>query len=97
MRRPWVALLFAYCAGAMGYEEPEYVVVDARGDYEVRQYESFVVAETDVDGGFDESGNTAFRRLTGYIFGGNSRSGESVKMNMTVPVTLHESDAADDG
>lgn len=35
-------------------------------------------------GEFDSTGNTAFRRLAGYIFGRNS---EGVKMNMTVPVT----------
>lgn len=66
------------------YEQPEYTVVARRDGFEIRRYEPYLVAETEVRTGFDASGNIAFRRLAGYIFGGNR---ESVKMNMTVPVT----------
>jgi hypothetical protein len=66
------------------YEEPEYSVVATSDRYEIRRYDSYLAAETTVDGEFDSTGNTAFRRLAGFIFGRNS---ESVKMNMTVPVT----------
>ena len=49
------------------------------------------MAATTVDGGFDRTGNVAFRRLAGYIFGGNksrdASKAEPVRMNMTVPVT----------
>lgn len=66
------------------YEQPEYTVVGSGDGYEIRDYESHLVAETTVNGDFDTTGNVAFRRLTGFIFGRNS-AGE--KMNMTVPVT----------
>ena len=66
------------------YEQPVHTVVRSGPDYEVRRYEPHLVAETVVDGDFDTSGNTAFRRLAGFIFGNNS---EGRKMQMTVPVT----------
>ena len=76
------------------YEEPEYEVLQQTDEYEIRQYASYLVAETRVSGDFDRTGNAAFRRLAGYIFGDNrsSTSNEanaaaSVSMNMTVPVT----------
>ena len=72
------------------YEQPQYTVVDTADAYEIRRYESYLVAETTVDGDFDTTGNTAFRRLAGFIFGRNSAG---VKMNMTVPVTRHETNA----
>ncbi len=66
------------------YEQPEYSVVAAGDGYEIRDYESHLVAETTVEGDFETTGNVAFGRLAGFIFGRNS-AGE--KMNMTVPVT----------
>ena len=66
------------------YEQPEYRVVASGDGYELRHYESHLVAETTVEGDFDNTGNVAFGRLAGFIFGRNS---ESEKMNMTVPVT----------
>jgi hypothetical protein len=69
------------------YEQPDYSVVASRGSFEIRRYESWLAAETTVQGDFDSVGNSAFRRLAGFIFGRNS---EEQKMNMTVPVTREE-------
>ena len=66
------------------YEQPDYSVIASRGEYEVRDYASHLVAETTVPGDFENTGNVAFGRLAGFIFGKNS---EGEKMNMTVPVT----------
>ncbi len=66
------------------YEQPRYAVVTSRRGYELRFYDSYLVAETTVAGEFGSSGNVAFRRLAGFIFGRNSHS---LRMNMTVPVT----------
>ena len=66
------------------YEQPSFTVERSASGYEIRRYEAYLAAETIVSGDFDSTGNTAFRRLAGYIFGGNSAG---VKMNMTVPVT----------
>ena len=68
------------------YEQPRYVVATSRPGYEIRFYDSYLVAETTVAGGFGPSGNVAFRRLAGFIFGRNSHA---LRMNMTVPVTQH--------
>jgi len=68
------------------YEQLEYTVLADGDGYEIRLYESYLVAETVVEGSFDSTGSTAFRRLAGFIFGKNS---ESKKMKMTVPVS-HE-------
>ena len=66
------------------YEQPEYRVVATGPGYEIRDYESHLVAETTVSGSFESTGNTAFGRLAGFIFGQNT---DNRKMNMTVPVT----------
>ena len=70
------------------YEQPSFTITTRRPGYEIRHYASHLVAETVVEGSFESTGNTAFRRLAGYIFGRNS---DSSRMNMTVPVTLQPS------
>ncbi|CAM8638631.1 SOUL haem-binding protein [Burkholderiales bacterium] len=75
----------------MAIEEPRFEVVQQHpsGRLELRRYPGFVVAETEVTGGFDEASRSGFRRVAGYIFGGNqSGSGESQKIAMTAPVTV---------
>ncbi len=67
----------------MAIEEPQYTVVESGENYEIRQYEPYIVAEVTVDGSLRQSGNSAFRILAGYIFGENR---SSAKMNMTAPV-----------
>ena len=71
------------------YEQPEYSVIAKFDSYEIRRYVPYLAAETTVDGDFDSTGNTAFRRLAGFIFGRNS---ENLKMNMTVPVTREQTE-----
>ncbi len=68
---------------AMAIEEPEYRVIEQAEDYELRQYEPYIVAETLVEGEFSEVGNEGFRRLAGYIFGKNRKK---VSIDMTAPV-----------
>lgn len=67
----------------MATPEPRYQVELKDGPFEVRRYAPRVVAETRVDGGLREAGNRGFRRLAGYIFGGNHGR---VKVAMTAPV-----------
>ena len=73
------------------YERPTYEVVARRDGYQIRRYDSYLVAETTVHGDYETTGNEAFRRLAGFIFGRNS---QGARMKMTVPVT-HELE--DDG
>lgn len=71
----------------MAVEEAKYTVEMKDGDFELRRYESHIVAETAVDADFDSAGNKAFNRLFKYI-SGNSKSRE--KVAMTSPVSQSE-------
>jgi effector-binding domain-containing protein len=74
---------------AMAIEEPKYTVGKKDGNIEIRLYEPFIVAETVVDTtDFDEASNEGFRRLAGFIFGGNK---VRQKIAMTSPVTTEQS------
>jgi effector-binding domain-containing protein len=80
-----VLLLMIITGGCAGVsEEAKYSVVLKEGDLELRKYEPQIVAETIVEGDFDEVGNEAFRRLFGYISGKN-RKNEPIPM--TAPVS----------
>ena len=63
--------------------KPDYIVLEKADGLEIRQYPSLIVAKTRVKGNFEEVGNMAFKRLAGYIFGGNSKD---EKIAMTAPV-----------
>jgi hypothetical protein len=98
--KSWLLFLLFTLSGnaAMAIEEPAYEVLLETKYYEVRRYQSYIVAEIDVDDDFKRAGNSAFRVLAGYIFGDNEpqqkmamtapvESREGVRMNMTAPVT----------
>jgi hypothetical protein len=68
----------------MATEEAEYNVLERDGDFELRQYQPQIVAETLVEGDFKEVGNEGFRRLFDYISGKN-RQKQSIPM--TAPVS----------
>ncbi len=68
----------------MAIETPKHEVVKQYADFEIRQYGSYVVAETEVEGDQGEVGSEAFSRLGGYIFGNNQGA---QKIAMTAPVT----------
>lgn len=79
--------LVALGGPAVAIEEPRYELEQRDGDMELRRYAPHLVAETLVDGSFDEAGNAAFRRLFRYISGNNR--GER-KMAMTSPVVQQD-------
>ena len=73
----------------MAVAEPPFTIERRDGDFELRDYPAFTVAETRVEGEFDTASRAGFRRVAGYIFGGNqSADGSSVKISMTAPVTV---------
>lgn len=88
----WIGVGTALVAGLWsGYtvfyegnlERPDYQVTARDGVYELRTYDSFVIASTPMRSS-DRSGmNGGFRSLAGYIFGGNR---PQEKLAMTVPV-----------
>ena len=89
----------------MAIDEPNYKVIkDYGNDIELRQYDSYIIAETEVSAtNSDEAGSLAFKRLGGYIFGGNQRKqsiamtapvsqAKSEKIAMTAPVSQSQID-----
>lgn len=99
----WAGLALSVVAGVMlagctvigvreGTEQPAYdVVAMLADDVELRRYGSLLAVETAVPAGPDAR-DRAFRRLAGYIFGGNTADR---KIAMTAPVATAAAPAAD--
>ena len=68
----------------MAAEEAKYRLIERDGDFELRQYQPQIVAETLVEGDFQEVGNIGFRRLFDYISGKNRKK---QSLPMTAPVS----------
>lgn len=66
-----------------GTEEPAFAVLERVGEVEIRRYAPRIAAETEVTGAEEQARNEGFRRLAGYIFGGNARRD---RIAMTAPV-----------
>ncbi len=79
------SLLSTACTvfGVESVEEAPYKLVLKDKQFEIREYDSYVIAETLVEADFKEAGNKAFRRLFRYISGANQAS---EKISMTAPV-----------
>jgi hypothetical protein len=73
-----------------GTEEPKFELIERIGDLQIRRYGERIAAETEVTGADEQGRSTGFRRLAGYIFGGNVKPGaaadESESIAMTAPV-----------
>jgi hypothetical protein len=69
---------------AMAIEEAKYTVVTKDKIFEIRDYVPHLLAETVVEGTFEEAGNKAFNILFRYISGDNR---SRVKVAMTAPVS----------
>lgn len=78
-------------------EEPSYTVIEKKSDYEIRQYDAYIVAETEVTGSYSEALRDGFGIIADYIFGNNTTKtsiamtapvleSSSEKISMTVPV-----------
>ncbi|MHA0285507.1 SOUL family heme-binding protein [Mycobacterium sp. C3-094] len=78
--------------GVRTVEEPHYIKRPLTDRVEIRQYGSRIAAETTVTGEKQKALNAGFRRLAGYIFGGNHRDTE---IAMTAPVS--QTGNAEDG
>ncbi len=71
-----------------GTEEPSFTVERKVGDVEIRRYGDRIAAETTIDADEEKARNEGFRRLAGYIFGGNTGK---TKIAMTAPVAQQSS------
>ncbi|MDV8079412.1 heme-binding protein [Rhodococcus sp. IEGM 1370] len=68
----------------VGTEEPPHTSRRLTDAVEIRRYSPRIAAQTTVDADEDEARQEGFRRLAGYIFGGN---GGKQKVAMTAPVS----------
>jgi hypothetical protein len=110
MRTPRIILLaivlpvpLLLCSCTVGIEKPKYTVLEKEGEFEIRQYPSYLIAETTVEADFNDAGNVAFRRLFDYISGENktkesismtapvNQRASSEKISMTAPVNQQQS------
>jgi hypothetical protein len=74
---------------AMATEEPKYSLIEKDGAFEVRTYNSKLIAEVVLEGEMSDATSAGFRLLADYIFGNNTApSGKSEKISMTAPVTV---------
>ncbi|MHB1050391.1 MAG: SOUL family heme-binding protein [Bacteroidota bacterium] len=97
-------LMFTVINIGMAIEEPKYTVVKSDGKIEIREYQSYIVAEVFVPGSeMNEASNAGFRKLFKYISGNNRSSADiamtapvtttrSEKIEMTAPVTAQQTD-----
>ena len=76
-----VLLLGSQVSMASDIEEPQWELLETLGDVEIRQYAPTVQAVTKL--GSSARTSAGFKRLAGYIFGGNDKS---QKIAMTAPV-----------
>lgn len=73
----------------MATETPNYTVLKADGDFELRQYEPMIIAKVTVSGSLDQASGRGFRVLADYIFGNNRVNGATnATISMTAPVTM---------
>lgn len=70
-------------------EEPDFAVVRADGDFELRDYPALVVAEVSNAGTRESASGASFRRLAAYIFAQDRPEGGE-KIAMTAPVLQDE-------
>jgi hypothetical protein len=83
-----ITLLFS-ADKAMATEEAKYTLIEKDGAFEVRTYDSKIIAEVMVEEEMSDATSAGFRLLADYIFGNNAAaSGRSEKISMTAPVTV---------
>ena len=83
-----ISLLFS-ADKAMATEEAKYTLIEKDGAFEVRAYDSKLIAEVVLEGEMSDATSAGFRLLADYIFGNNTApSGRSEKISMTAPVTV---------
>jgi hypothetical protein len=82
-------------------ESPSYNVEKKDGNFEIREYEDYILAQVDVEADYRNALGMGFSILANYIFGGNKKKSKipmttpvagvnvsgSEKIAMTVPVT----------
>lgn len=83
-------LLFFTSATALAIEEPEFISIEKKDAFEVREYQPKLIAQVLVTGSFDSASSKGFRLLADFIFGNNKTNEGSKKIDMTAPVVTRD-------
>jgi len=71
-------------------ETPKYTVLKKYDEFEIRQYDTMIIAQTILpSSSYDASSSMGFRRVASYIFGGNDKN-ESISMTSPVFMEMGE-------
>ncbi len=71
-------------------ETPKYTVLKKYDEFEIRQYDTMIIAQTILpSASYDSSSSMGFRRVASYIFGGNDKN-ESISMTSPVFMEMGE-------
>ena len=81
------SLLF-FSSYLMATEEPEFILLLKKENFEIRQYNSKILAQVTILGDFDDASSKGFKVLADYIFGNNLSLDGNTKIEMTAPVVL---------
>ena len=84
------SFLFLMSFNVMAIEEPEFISIEKKDAFEIREYKSKLIAQVLVSGTFDSASNKGFRLLADFIFGNNKTNEGSKKIEMTAPVITRE-------
>lgn len=80
-----IIVLAAFSGNIMSYvEQPDYTLVQSKGNIEIRDYPPMIIAEVQISGERKKAISEGFKILANYIFGNNT---SNQKMSMTAPVS----------
>ncbi len=85
-----IVLLFITSFNAMAIEEPEFISIEKKDAFEIREYQPKLIAQVLVNGTFDSASSKGFRLLADFIFGNNKTNEGSKKIEMTAPVVTRD-------
>jgi hypothetical protein len=88
----FVPILYSFMRAKI--ETPDYEVLrKIEAHIEIRKYPALILAQTQLDtNSYEAIGNTGFRRVASYIFGGNE---SNQKISMTAPVLMEMDQKSD--
>ena len=88
-----ILMLFLGIGSLMAIENPIYKLIDKKGNFEIREYQSMIIAVTQVSLPYRSAQSEGFRRIANYIFGGND---SQMEIAMTAPVISTELDGEEE-
>lgn len=83
-------ILFFTSFTVMAIEEPEFISIEKKDLFEIREYQPKLIAQVLVTGTFDSASSKGFRLLADFIFGNNKTKEGSKKIDMTAPVVSRD-------